>query len=604
MRSIVQFPKAAIVFFLGLLLLGSLFAPLWAQKSAQEGEDVLRGSIVRKDWYEASESQHKWYEPKSWRVRKADQWAEEYKLGAAEYYYRIALKANPQDAGAHNGLGKIYYQQTTSSNQNIRKNMKTLKNRAIQEFLTALRYEPGYAEAHLNLGKVYLEQNRVNDAKEHFAQALALNPNSSEAQEMVGQVLLDEGGVNEAIPFFIKALELDSANTSAHYKLGKAYTTRGDYDLAYEQLNIALYQHPNNAPVQHQLGVLYQEQGNGSAAINAFKKAIAIKPEYADASLHLARHYQARGDHVLAIEQLKNTLESVPDREDPRYSTLAKKIAQMHLANQQADEAAFYYQKVLRSQAQDEEAKKGMSQVVVLKAKKTQALAMGYGGDLLTTTQSRKQLEQALAYDPSNIQAKMIQVKLNGGSRALEAINPAAMSKNISNPAYMANQNIARGEIWTARFDYNRAKQEFESAMHSVRKPEDIIQVGEMLLDMGQPDFAIKTFKRAMNEAAAQEGIRKAHEAQLASQSRIREALLYKKKSTSSEKRRILDEAIHLDHRNAEAHLLLGELYSDYKNYAWAIRHYHVYLSLNPPPEEAQKVQKRIRRLTKKHIAS
>ncbi len=594
---------------ISLFLIGNTVGAFsFAEKILEIESPVLKGSITRKQWYEAPAQSGRAYHSKNRWIRKADKLTEEYKLGAAEYYYRLVLKKDPKNAGAHHGLGKIYVQRTTSSNQRVRQTIQQLENRAIQAFLTALRYEPNYVEAHINLGQLYLKKGRMEDAKESFANALALEPSNSRANESVGQVLLGEGAVNEAITFFQKAIKLKSGNSSAHYLLGKAYIQRGEYDNAYEQLNIALYQNQNSAPIHYEMGLLYEQQGNGGAAVNEFKKAITIKPEYDKASLHLSQHYEKRGDLILALEQLKNTLESIPHHEDPGYYKLTQRIAQMHLKNNQPEIAASYYQKVLRYWADDTQALKAMSQVTLLKAQRKQALASGYGGDLLSTGLTQAILDESLAYNPANIKAKMIQVKLNKGSRELSKMDPAIMSRALSHPAYMANESIARGEIWTARFDYKQAQREFESAMTSVSTPEDMINVGEMLLDMGQPDFAIQTFQRVLNtrkaqapiQKIAQNGIRKAQQSKVASQAKVNEALLYHKGDNSSQKRQILDEALRLDHQNAIAHRMLAEFYAQYKNYPWAIRHYHVYLSLNPSPKEARKIQKRIMHLTQK----
>ncbi len=586
--------------------------------AAEELPEVLRGSISRQDWYEGHgydgsggpRAGGKPWTPKNGHVRQGDSLAADYKLGAAEDHYRKALQNDPKEAGGYNGLGKIHYLKTTSSNQNVRQARQQYLDRAIQEFMTAIRLQPGYTEAHLNLARVYLDQGRIEEAKEHLATAMTLDPDNSDANMMVGRILLEnqngqEQDVNRAVSFLKKAVIINSGNSSAHYHLGVAYGKRGQYDEALTELQTALYQFRNNAPVHFRMGEIYEMQGNGAAAVNSYKQALEIKPELAEAALRLSEHYERRGDLALALEQLKNTHEAVPHWRDPHFRSLSLRIGDLSLKNRQPDVAMDYYKRLLRFWPQDQEAAKGLSEAQLMQAQVDQMMAMGYGGDLLTEAQSRNRLEQSLAYDPSNVRAKMVQVKLNGGNRNLSELEPAVMEQAMNSPIYLANQGIAKGEVYTARFDYQRANESFEAAMRAVSDPADVVMVGEMLLEMGQPDLAIQTFKRAASGGsitgeAAKLGMKKAREARRDSQGKVLEARIFRKKSNWTEARRLLNEAIALDRKNAEAHQELADLLAARKHYRQAIRHYHVYLTLNPSNEEADRTRKKIMRLTKK----
>lgn len=572
---------------------------------AQDLPNILQGSITRHQWYEGKPAEGPGWSPQNKSVRLGDKLTEDYKLDAAKAQYRQALRDNPKDAGAYNGLGKVHYRKTTSSNQNIRQAHQQLIDRAIQEFMTALRLQPRYTEAHLNLARVYLDQGRVEEAKPHLAQAMTLAPESSDANMLVGRVLLKEGNINTAISFLKKATLIRSENSAAHYHLGVAYSKRAQYDEALRELQTSIYQFRNSAPVYLQMGKVYERQGNGAAAVNAYKQALEIKPELAEAALKLSSHYERRGDLALALEQLKNTYEALPNWHDPDFRELSLRIGELSLENRQPGVAIDYYKRLLRFLPQDSDVSKRLSEAQLMQVQMDQMMAMSYGGDLLTEAKAKHRLEQSLVYNPANIKAKMVQIKLNGGNRDLSTLEPAVMQEAMSAPIYLANQGITQGEVYTARFDYRRANESFEAAMRAVSEPADVVMVGEMLLEMGQPDLAIRTFKRVpagevLTSEAAKLGLQKAREARRDSQSKVLAAKLFRKKSNWSEARRLLNEAIALDRRNAEAHELLGELLADQKYYRQAIRHYHVYLTLNPSSKEAERTRKKILRLTKK----
>lgn len=53
----------------------------------------------------------------------------QYKLDAAEKKFKKILAEHPENAFAHNGLGMVYYRRTTSSDMQIRKNIREYYNK-------------------------------------------------------------------------------------------------------------------------------------------------------------------------------------------------------------------------------------------------------------------------------------------------------------------------------------------------------------------------------------------------------------------------------------------------------------------------------------------
>ena len=236
------------------------------------------------------------YYPSQPAILKGDRYASQYKLQAAEAVYREVLKQNPNSPGAWNGLGKVAYYQTTSSNQSLRSQTDALQTKAIQHFLTALRYQPGYVEARTNLARLYMERGRMDEAGEELDKAFQLSPNDYRVLARKGEWLVRRQEYDEAIPLLKRAIQRHSADDVSHYYLAVAYTAQNRLDEALDQLNSAAWLNPNNALVRYQMGVIYEQQGNGAAAVGSYEKALTLKPELNPAREKLARYLEAKGD--------------------------------------------------------------------------------------------------------------------------------------------------------------------------------------------------------------------------------------------------------------------------------------------------------------------
>jgi len=123
---------------------------------------------------------------------------------AAEKYYRLAIKANPEYAEAINNLGTIYY---------ARKSFR----RALNEYKRALRMNPNSASIWSNLGTGYFARKDYQHAAESWQHALQLDPEVFETRSTQG-VLLQERSVDERAKF--------------HYFLAKTYAKAGMNDRA------------------------------------------------------------------------------------------------------------------------------------------------------------------------------------------------------------------------------------------------------------------------------------------------------------------------------------------------------------------------------------
>ena len=133
-------------------------------------------------------------------------------LGAAEKYYRLAVRANHDYSEAINNLGTVYY---------TRKSYR----RAINEYRKALRLNPKSPSIWSNLGMGYFARKDYKHAEEAWQQALTLDPDVFESHSSQG-VLIQERSVEERAKF--------------HYFLAQGYAKKGLNDRALLYIRKAL----------------------------------------------------------------------------------------------------------------------------------------------------------------------------------------------------------------------------------------------------------------------------------------------------------------------------------------------------------------------------
>ena len=558
---------------------------------------VLRGTTTHTEYVGVT---GKPYHPHQAIIRQADQLTENYKLQAAEVLYKLALSQNHQNAGALNGLGKIAFYKTTSSNQIWREKTEELRAEAIAQFMAALRYQPGYIEAHVNLASVYMEQNRMGEAADELERALRLAPLNSNALARRGEWLVRNQQPNQAVPFLQKAIRLNSANVSAHYYLGVAKAARHEDDAALQNLNTTLWLQPHHGLAHFQMAQIYEHQGNGGAAVEHYKQAIALHPELSAARIKLADYYEQRGDLTLALEQLKNLFDS----REPDW-TLTDRVARLSIKQGEAEQAVKAYRKYLQTHPDDT----ARANDAISVAKTSLATQKLRDSDLLSQGEAHRYAQQAMKYQPNNVEARMIKAKLDrviGSPSPLKAKDRGLIDASLSRSVYQPYQNFEKGELLLARYQFREAEQAFRAARRSGDGKRTAMQYGELFLAKGLPGLAEEAFKHVLGQvpdsASAQLGLAKAKEAREQAQILVQEARLNHRKNALPVASLLLERALKENVENSQAHLLLAEIEEKTDDYASAADHYYAYLQLEPLAANAHSVKRKIDQLKRKAL--
>lgn len=573
---------------------GLLGQPAEARTPLQGSASFSRPTALPSDPFSA-----KVYYPGQNLILRGDRLAEQYKLQAAESLYRSALRQNPSSAGAWNGLGKIAYYQTTSSNQILRSQTGALQDKAIQQFLTALRYQPGYVEARTNLARLYMEKGRMDEAGSELNKAFQLAPSDYRVLARMGEWLVRRQEYDEAIPLLQRAIQKHSADDTAYYYLAVAYTERNQLDEALTQLNSAAWLNPDNAPVRYQMGVIYEKQGNGSAAVEAYQKALALKPELTTARDKLARYLEAKGDMGQALSHWKRLRES----SEPNWD-MTEHIARLSIQNQQPEVAVSLYRDWMVHHPEDKaRANTGLSQ-----AKTELARLKLRDEDLVSQGEAKRYAEQAVQYQPNNFEARLMDARLDREMGQIPSPiagkEPGMVDVALRQSTDQPYQSYEKGRMLLARFQFDEAEDAFREARRTGEGNRSQMVFGELFLNLGLPDLAQESFelveKRLPGNASARLGKAKAEQARAESLALLAEARKLENKQTRSVVVEKLKMALLRNVRNAEAHYRLAQQYEKQENYGLAADHYYAYLHVEPVGDKANTAKSRIGSLKEK----
>lgn len=535
--------------------------------------------------------------PREDSVLTGDSLCEQYKLDAAKKQYEKALKANPKDSNAHNGIGKVYYLKTTSSDMNILSQKATYLALAKKEFETAIKYDPKNTEAYNNLGEIYKELGDLTKAQANYQKALAINPKYSEAISNLAEIDFLRNKLPDAVAKYKKALTYDSKNIKAYLGLAEAYAAQSKFSEALTEANTALSLFPNNAKAQTIFGKIYDAQGNKVAAINSYRKAITIKPENIEPYLAIAEIFQERGDNEFAMVELKNALSL-----NPAYKEGYLKLADMALMENKPEIAISYYQKVVGDPIYGAYALKGLSKAYFYSAKNSSATAPITSNAEYINAQNS--LLKAIDADPKDLQLYLALIRV---SKLLtdDNLSQLYLSKIIAKSDYSPISSLIKGEAQLLCDNYEQATQDFTDAIAKVENIEDCIYIGDIFIENHQYDMAQAAFYKALgfdsSNRKAKLGLTLIAKNKATADMHYNLAKSFYKHDEKVSAVEELKQAVAYDPKAAKSQLLLARSYEKIGEAENSLEHYRVYVDLlDKKDKDYKKYTKKIARITKK----
>ncbi len=136
----------------------------------------------------------------------------------AKLEYRAILESNPNLAGIHYRLGRLFLSAPKTP---------TTMDDAHAEFEQELKINPDNAGAEYVLGEMARQAEQWPDAIAHFSQAVKLDPHFTDAQLGLGRALLAAERPADAVTPLEQAVKLQPDNPATHFHLATAYRRAG-----------------------------------------------------------------------------------------------------------------------------------------------------------------------------------------------------------------------------------------------------------------------------------------------------------------------------------------------------------------------------------------
>lgn len=142
-------------------------------------------------------------------------------------------KTSPSSPNNHNNLGDVYGRRGD-------------KQRALQEFQTAIQLKPDYGDAYHNLANTYRELNQLDKALENYQKALQFNPNLWQSYQNMAAIYFEQAQYDKALEAVAKGVKIAPKIPNLWNNLGIIYLTLGERDKAKQAFNTALTLDPQN----------------------------------------------------------------------------------------------------------------------------------------------------------------------------------------------------------------------------------------------------------------------------------------------------------------------------------------------------------------------
>ncbi|HTK38891.1 MAG TPA: tetratricopeptide repeat protein [Pyrinomonadaceae bacterium] len=203
-----------------------------------------------------------------------------------------AVKLDSKNAIAYAKLGEI-------------SDAQDLKERAIQNYESALKADDKFSAVYVPLGLDYLKTGEIAKAETYAIKAENEGPETADGRYLRGLVYLKQNKNAEAKAEFDKVLALDPQYASAKYYQAVAYGQMNQDDQSIAAYKAAVQADPEYAPAWYDLGVAYYNKGDYDNAAASYREAIKYDPNNAQAHANLASTYRQQEKYPEANAEYK-----------------------------------------------------------------------------------------------------------------------------------------------------------------------------------------------------------------------------------------------------------------------------------------------------------
>ncbi len=368
------------------------------------------------------------------------------------------------------------------------------------------------AESYNYLGTLYYQQGDMDKAIQAFENALKRSPHHQTAKQNLHQLFrqkaftaLKRRAFDEATTYFEKAIRLDPENPTTYRIMGDGYAHVSQFSKAIEYYQKALELASNDAEAQKNLvitynnyGVTLRNNGEWDAAIRVYREALALQPTYQvtktnliDALWQKANAHRQSGRSAEAITTYLELQKMQPDDTD-----ISSLLGELYLKVRDYPAAISAFQQVHTAQPTNQQARHNL-----MAAYQQSARALR---NQRNYSASATQLEKAVDLFPNDInlrlslsQAYQHVGKYEQATRELEQIL-AQDPDNANAKTEFVNLQIRRGNALMNRKKYAEAIAVFEAIPASETTTDVHNMIGYLYLMRGEHLKALATFETVL----------------------------------------------------------------------------------------------------------
>jgi tetratricopeptide (TPR) repeat protein len=247
----------------------------------------------------------------------------------AERLYRQALKEDPDDLRALEGLGVLLFQQGHAA-------------QAAELFGRCVVLRPGAPLFQANLGEALRMLGQFDRALDHLRRAVALQPTLAQAWNSLGLLAYEQGRHDESEAAYREAIRVAPRFAAAYINLANIHLHRRHWKDAEQTLRTTLGLEPNNALALCNLGQVLSELGD----VELLPEAEALCRRAAELASGLAPVLDSLGN-ILRIQGRLDEALDYHERSlkvNPRAALPHHYIGRIHEMRGRYEEATRYYE--------------------------------------------------------------------------------------------------------------------------------------------------------------------------------------------------------------------------------------------------------------------
>lgn len=242
------------------------------------------------------------------------------------YFYQAKIASSRGNHEAAIGLYALAAEKAYQNYPEAYLNMAILykemnePEKAIENYMHAIKANPHYSLAFYNLALLYTEQDSTDRAIESYLESIRLDPEAVKSWYNLGRIYDDLEDTEKAIEAYRHALQTEPGYNRALLALGNAYLRQDSYQQAIDRYLELLSLYPNYTKAQFNLGLAYTRQGEPGKAMEAYENLIEVDPGHVRARINLASLYSQNDDVDLAVTVLEDAKDIALDDPDIRFN--------------------------------------------------------------------------------------------------------------------------------------------------------------------------------------------------------------------------------------------------------------------------------------------